>query len=58
MTDGLRIEIDFRKPENRKLTMVQVLAFLDREMKTNPDREYYQSGTYYSIVSKPKKVNA
>ena len=52
MKDGLRIEIDIHK--NPKIKIIEVLAYVDRESKLNPDREYYMDGDEYAIVSIPR----
>lgn len=54
MKNDLRIEIDFTDKANSKLSMREVMALVDEKKKANPDREYYMSGNYYAIVSKPR----
>ncbi len=48
---GLRVEIDFHEV---KATMVEVIDYVNTQIRENPDREYYMDGDLYAIVSKPR----
>lgn len=49
MSDCYRIEIDARTCD---MTMKEVMEWVGKEKKANPDREYWLDGDAYAIVSK------
>ncbi len=46
------IEISFH--EHKKMTITEVLQFVQKKQQENPDREYFMDGDTYAIVSQER----